>query len=507
VLKKMAAMMLALFLMVSGAAAEDLNGETVSVLAMNSAYATVDLSEAEIFHEIERRVNVKLEWHLIDPTVYGVSVARMLADGWENVPDVIQMPGLDLNMNYLSTGRVVRLDDYMEMMPNFSAFLEENPDIRAELTAVDGHIYYVPQTAVTRNYQPVLMVNQRWLEKAGMDAPETLDDMVELLRYFRDHDMNGDGRTDDEYPLSLMNEFLRRMFGPAFGLDLQSGYYADADNTVHYGPYEQDAYRAYLSFLHDLYEEGLLADDFITLTREQIVDRCEQDQTGVIFDFSWQMSNLYSAACEGYDGTEGIWTGIAPLDGECEGFYTGRNAISSIFAVNAESKHVETAVRFLDWAMGNEAQDLYVWGLEGLTYEKDENGKRHYLPRCTEDPEWFQSLGMNAPCLPSRQSVQATDILLPEWHVKNDREYEEPYIRMPFPNVYATEKEAAVMNMYEPAISTYVSEMAMAFICGYEDIETEFDGYIETLKSMQVEAVIETRQAQWDRYIRTMKAE
>ena len=78
------------------------------------------------------------------------------------------------------------------------------------------------------------MYNQVWLDKAGMEAPETLDEFVELLRYFKDNDMNDNGDTSDEIPMSIMAEFLPYMFGPAFGLDLVSGFQADADGNVTY---------------------------------------------------------------------------------------------------------------------------------------------------------------------------------------------------------------------------------------------------------------------------------
>ena len=58
-----------------------------------------------------------------------------------------------------------------------------------------------------------------------MEAPETLDEFVEMLRYFKEHDMNGNGSTDDEIPMSIMADYLPYMFGPAFGLDIVSGFW------------------------------------------------------------------------------------------------------------------------------------------------------------------------------------------------------------------------------------------------------------------------------------------
>ena len=502
-MKKLLSLVLALGMMTSVASAAPITDAAdahVSMLGMNSWYSTVDLShDAVLLDEIAKRANVTIDWNLLDPSTYSDSVSPMLAAG-QDLPDIIQLPDLDLNMTYLSSGMFVALDEYFDVMPNYTKFLAENPDVKGTLTAADGHIYYVPQTVVSKTYQPVMMYNMPWIEKLGIEAPTTLDAFVDMLRAFRDNDMNGNGDATDEIPMSIQSAFLPYMFGPAFGMDLVSGFYADDENVVHYGPAQAEQYKAYLTFLHDLYAEGLLEVEFASLNRDQITARCANDLTGVTFDFSWQMSNLYSAQYPNYDGTVGIIAGAKPLSGEYEGYYVGRNGVNMIFGVNAKAKDVELAVKFLDYAMGEEAQDLYVWGMEGLTYEVDADGNRHFLPRCTEDAIWYQSLGINAPNMPSQQSAPATDVLLAPWHVENRKTMEVPYVRNPFPNVYCTEEEASVVSMYLVDIQTYVDERAMAFICGYASIEDEFDGYLAALDAMQLPELLKVRQAQYDRY-------
>ncbi len=500
-MKKILALVLALALCLSCLPVLAENA-TVSMLAMNSWYSTVDLKDAYLLKKIADNAGVTVDWTLIDPTTYADTVSPMLAAG-QDLPDVIQLPDTDNNMTYLSSGMFIKLDEYMDIMPNYSKYLEANPSIKASLTAVDGHIYYVPQTVVTNNYQPVLMLNMPWLEKAGMEAPTTLDAFVEMLRYFRDNDMNGNGDASDEIPMSVQSAFLPYMFGPAFGLDLVSGFYADDNGVVRYAAAE-DAYKDYLTFLNGLYNEGLLEVEFTSLNRDQITERCANDLTGATFDYSWQMSTLYSAQYPNYDGSVGIIAGAAPLSGAHEGFYVGRNPVSGCFGVNSKSSNIETAVKFLDYAMGEEAQDLYVWGEEGLTYEVDADGNRHFLPRCTEDTIWYQGLGINAPNMPSQQSTPATDVLLAPWHVANDRTYEEPYIRAPFPNVYSTTDETSTISMYLVDVQTYVDERAIAFICGYASIEDEFDSYIATLKNLQIDELIKVKQAQYDRFAAAM---
>ena len=174
--------------------------------------------------------------------------------------------------------------------------------------------------------------------------------------------------------------------------------------------------------------------------------------------------------------------------------------MSNVFGINAKSANLEAAIKYLDYAMGEEAQDLYVWGEEGLTYEVDAEGNRHFLPRTTEDSTWFQGLGINAPNMPSQQSVPATDVLLAPWHVQNDREFEEPYIRAPFPVVYSTTEEANTLSMYMVDLQTYVDERAVGFISGTYSIEDEFDSYIAALQGLQIEELLKVKQAQYDRF-------
>ncbi len=498
-MKKTMSILLALCLLL-GCASAFAENPTVSQLAINSYYSTVDLKDAYLLKKIADNAGVTVDWNLLDPGTYAESVSPMLASG-QDLADVIMLPDLDLNQTYLSAGLFEPLDEHFDIMPNYVKFLDANPIIKGSLTAVDGHIYYVPQTVVTNNYQPVLMYNVRWLEKAGLEAPTTLDKFVEMLRYYKENDMNGNGDATDEIPMSIQSAFLPYMFGPAFGLDLVSGFYADENGTVHYAAYDSDAYKAYLTFLNGLYNEGLLEVEFTSLNRDQIVERCANDTTGVTFDFSWQMSTLYSQNAPGYDGENGIFVGVAPLSGDHEGFYVGRNPVSNVFGINAKSANLEAAIKYLDYAMGEEAQDLYVWGEEGLTYEVDAEGNRVFLPRTTEDSTWFQGLGINAPNMPSQQSVPATDVLLAAWHVKNDREFEEPYIKAPFPVVYSTTDEANTLSMYMVDLQTYVDERAVGFISGTYSIEDEFDSYIAALQGLQIEEVLKVKQAQYDRFV------
>ena len=479
-------------------------GGTLTILAQNSNYSFVDISKAPIVLKVFEEAGVSSSWQLYDYDNYEAKVASLIMAGNTNA-DIIKIPDLDPNQVYIKSGLFVPLDEYFDYMPNFIQWLKDNPVEMAELTAEDGHIYYVPGTNVADDYQPCLMYNQVWLDKAGMKAPETLDDFVTLLRYFRDNDMNGNGDKNDEIPMSIMKEFLPYMFGPAFGLDLVSGFQAGEDGKVFYAYADSENYKKYLKFVNSLYEEGLLESDFESLDRDMVIDRISKDLTGVAFDFSWAMSMMYSNVLPYYDGTAATaFVGAAPLSGEQQGFYVGRNSLAGLFGVSRSSKQIELACKFLDYAMCDHCQDYYQWGFEGESYVVNSDGSREYTEK-GKDNEWLQNFGINPTfVLPAAQSVEATDILVAPWHAEINRELRQ-YIRDPWPDIYATTKESDTVNLYIADIQSTADTYAMAFIMGQKDIDADFDAYLSELNSHSLDEVTEIRQAQYDRYLNALK--
>ncbi len=480
------------------------DGGTLKFLAQTSNISGVDITKAPIVLKVFDEAGVSPSWDLHNYDSYEAEVSPIISSGKTDA-DIIKIPDSgDPNQIYIKSGIFIPLDQYFDYMPNYVEWLKSHPVEKAELTAEDGHIYYVPGLNVADDYQPCLMYNQVWLDAAGKTAPETLDDFVELLRYFRDNDMNGNGDTTDEIPMSTMKEFLPYMFGPAFGLDLVSGFQADDTGKVTYAYADSENYKKYLAFINSLYTEGLLEKDYTSVDRDMVIDRISKDLTGVAYDFSWAMSMMYSNVLPYYDGTaDKAFVGVAPLSGDTKGFYVGRNSLAGMFGVNKSSSQIELAVKFLDYAMCDHCQDYYQWGIEGESYIVNSDGSREYTEN-GKDNDWLQSFGINpAFVLPAAQSVEATDILVADWHAEINRELR-AYIKHPWPDIYATTKESDTVNLYMPDIQQIVDDSADKFIKGQLDLEGDFDSYIASLESKNLYEVTEDKQNQYDRYLKAL---
>jgi hypothetical protein len=58
-------------------------------------------------------------------------------------------------MSYGAQGYFINLKDYASAMPNFTAYIEKNPNIGNAVTAYDGGIYFVPYAAEIGSYARV----------------------------------------------------------------------------------------------------------------------------------------------------------------------------------------------------------------------------------------------------------------------------------------------------------------------------------------------------------------
>ncbi|MCR5674900.1 MAG: extracellular solute-binding protein [Lachnospiraceae bacterium] len=477
-------------------------GKHLKILAETSNYANVDIKEAEIVKKVIADFGADVEWQLVDYNNYQDTVTPMLSAGQVDA-DIVLLPDQDANQTYIKSGLFTPLNKYFDSMPNFTKWLDANPVIKAEITAEDGNIYYVPGTNVGKDYQPCLMYNQVWLDKAGKTAPKTLDELVDLLKYYKDNDMNGNGDANDEIPMSIMADFLPYMFGPAFGLDLVSGFQADASGNVTYAYADSANYKKYLEFLNGLYKDGLLEQEYTSIDRDKVIERISNDLTGVAYDFSWAMSMMYSNVLPYYDGTAATaFVGAAPLSGDKEGFYVGRVELGNMFAISANSKNAEYAAKFLDYAMSDACQELYQWGIEGESYVVNADGTRSFTEK-GQDNDWLQQFGINPSFVfPAQQSVASTDVLVADWHAKSNAELRQ-YVVDPWPFIYATSDETDTINTYMTDIETKVNESATAFITGTRPM-TEFDAYIGELDSLHLPDVTAIRKQQYDRYLKAL---
>ena len=181
-----------------------------------------DYNDMKIMQDLYASTNVFVTWENVSESVYSQQ-KNLIFGNADKRPDAIYHAGMSAGeiIKYAKRHVLVPISDYLEYMPNFAKILEQRPDIKAQLINVDdGKIYSLPRIEEMGLLQNpnILFLNKNWaaaaiaagavegLTEADLKDGLTLnaDQMTAMLRYFRDNDMNGNGKPGDERPLSFV---------------------------------------------------------------------------------------------------------------------------------------------------------------------------------------------------------------------------------------------------------------------------------------------------------------
>ena len=98
--------------------------------------------------------------------------------GFEGV-DVLNGQSNKINYYAIENDQFVKLDEYLDYMPNFKEFLENNKTVEMSITANDGHIYYSPYFDGYNDLEKMFICRQDWVRKL-LDE-EVIGDTTTLL--------------------------------------------------------------------------------------------------------------------------------------------------------------------------------------------------------------------------------------------------------------------------------------------------------------------------------------
>lgn len=470
----------------------------------NAAIMTTDWNDNEFYQEMERRTGVHLEFEMVSSADYQTNFNLMIASG--NLADMIYV-----GASYYAEGVDAAIDDgYFldltdlvdEYMPNYERI--RTSDVQYELLSTTdsgrlGAVYELRQSK--QGPWLGLWIRQDWLDDLGLETPVTFDDYHEVLTAFK----NEKGATA---PLILNFSGSDGEFGTmSGGLNVLNSWQLDETGKVNFGPY-MDAWKEYVTIMHQWYTEGLIDPDFMA-TDERTADMAKV-VTGAsgLFAALYTMPSVYEAASE--DPNMDLAPVNPPVMNEGdEGHIRLRDSYTSgNTAISADSENWEVALRWLDYLYTEEGALLANYGVEGDTFEFDENGEPVFTDKILNNENgWTMTQTVASYLCPSAGIANWSDWTrelagVPEkdqacydvWS-----EFSDDW-RLPS-SVTLTQEESTERAALYADISTIVKEQTAQFISGALDIESNWDAYISALEASGMERAIEITQAAYDRYL------
>lgn len=266
-------------------------------LFLNALDKSDDVTEKTIVKMAEEATGIKVNFVRIDSESVGSRVSVMMAD-----PD--SMP--DMMLSLVGEGDIRNDPELFYDLSEEGLLQTYAPNILADyeheglgldtITWPDGSIRSLmngAKTSIGSAVDGIMWVNKEWLAKLEMEVPTTLDEFLDMLRAFRDNDMDGDGDTSNEIPYLFANNFgMSRIYelaglwgiaGP--GADLSVMRYMIEDGKI-VSTLDRDEFREYIEFVHKMIEEGVIDKEGFSQTYEQFAAKLADGQVGCFYGWT-----------------------------------------------------------------------------------------------------------------------------------------------------------------------------------------------------------------------------
>lgn len=322
---------------------------------------------------IEEKTNTKLDVTILPSGEFENKLQVMLASG--DKPDIIQLGTDSLEMKLTNSDVLLPINTYFDKAPNLEKIGADG--LWDVMKHNDGNIYTIPIRGSTIDNIPIY--RKDWLDKLGLQVPTTLDEFYTVAQAFANKDPDGNNKKDtyalsgfangSRVDLSTMG-MVFSAFGTGAGWLLQDDGTLVSDNVV---PGALDA----LKFLNKMYKEKLIDPEFITDNAARFKDKVLKGNigSGVYRYFLMDSSNLnnyYTPLKENNPNAEFVEGGILQgPNGNSVGFrmLTQRGWLKT--AILKDSKHIDAAMRVLDFLASDEGNMYMNYGEEGVDYTMD----------------------------------------------------------------------------------------------------------------------------------------
>ncbi|MFG1815363.1 extracellular solute-binding protein [Kribbella sp. NPDC049174] len=210
-----------------------------------------------VWKEITKRTRVKLEARVVPLSDYISKRSLQISAG--DAPLLIPLTYVGEESSLTSSGAILPVSDYVHLMPNFRARVEEY-GLQADLDRMrqeDGRYYLLPGMFQDRNPDFSLTIRADRFEQAGIAVPQTWDEVRTALRGLKDKNPGMYPFSDNYQGNSTLN-FAAVSFGTRAGWGFGNGMVFDpATDSFVYGP-ATSQHKDLVTFFHSLIADGLM---------------------------------------------------------------------------------------------------------------------------------------------------------------------------------------------------------------------------------------------------------
>lgn len=291
-----------------------------------------------------------------------------------------------VDLEDLSNDGIIRpLDDLIDQYgPNIKKVRnEENSTFYRNSN--DGKIYGIPARSQDLGNNHIYVIRKDWLDALGLEVPDSLDELYEVLKAFKDYDADGDGDTSDTIPFGVGS--TTHFYSPLaialseYGI-VHNYWNVNENNNLEYYAVMDETIEA-IKFVRKLYQEGLMEPEFVLLERDQLWDNMANGKYGIC---AWYVDRLDPSTdsvpakyFENNPDSELVALNPFPDKDGIRRYPRMINTQQMIIFSDTSEEEAIACIKFLDYLYSDEGGDLADLGVEGVHWRTNEDGKKEIL--------------------------------------------------------------------------------------------------------------------------------
>lgn len=279
--------------------------------------------------------------------------------------------------------------DFDTLMEKYAPDMEVADSIRTWYANEDGKLYGYPSfygapedmekypDILKYEYHNKLIVREDLCEKLGIKLTDfsTQDGFIEALKKVKEASYTVNGNVIA--PLYFMTQPHPLRIAQLFGMALED------ENGAWVEVRKHEKYKEAILFINRMYREGLIPEDAWTANTELIDRKLNNGAVFALFDRQ-SSGNLKSLLQVDPNARMVAVTPPASKDPADPAITAVSTSGWTWLAISKKAKNPDRIIRLLSYLLTDEGQLLNYYGVEGVTYTLDENGRVQYTDEAKE---------------------------------------------------------------------------------------------------------------------------
>lgn len=253
----------------------------------------------------------------------------------------------------VKAGKLADLTDAYEKYasPALRAIYEADGGRMLNMAKRDGKLYGMPIGAGPTEDVSILLVRKDWLDKLGLPAPKTMDDVYRIAEAFTKNDPDGNGK-DDTYGLGTYKDIFS---WDASLTGFFNAFHAYPDNSrglmwVNDGGklvpgFKQPEVKAALAKLQELYKQGYMDPEWATKGGDKLIEDVTQSKIGMYFGGVWDPDYRNGSLKQLDPNSDWLILPLPSVDGTPAKTGVPDSYIYTLKVVNANYKNPEALIK------------------------------------------------------------------------------------------------------------------------------------------------------------------